>query len=72
MLGVSLGAWLYGVHRTRRDGSSYTWHRDRVTAKQRCKYTISVDTEKRSVKSYSHSFRIICDKSAVSVLERGE
>ena len=20
------GAWLYGVHRTRRDGSSFTWH----------------------------------------------
>ena len=33
------GAWLYGVHRTRRDGSSFMWH-------QRYKYTTSVDTVK--------------------------
>ena len=30
------GAWLYGVHRTRRDGSSFMWHQPC----QRCKYTI--------------------------------
>ena len=33
------GAWLYGVHRTRRDGSSFLWHQPC----QRCKYTTSVD-----------------------------
>ena len=33
------GAWLCGVHRTRRDGSSCMWHQPC----QRCKYTTSVD-----------------------------
>ena len=43
------GAWLYGVHRTRRDGSSFMWHQPC----QRCKCTISVDSQKRAIKSYS-------------------
>ena len=43
------GAWSYGVHRTRRDGSSFMWHQPC----QRCKYTTSVDIQKRAVKSYS-------------------
>ena len=43
-------AWLYGVHRTRRDGSSFMWHQPC----QRCKYTTSVDIQlKRAIKSYS-------------------
>ena len=29
---VTYGVWLYGVHGTRRDGSSFTWHH--VTTKQ--------------------------------------
>ena len=33
------GAWLYGVHRTRRDGCSFLWHQPC----QCCKYTTSVD-----------------------------
>ena len=37
------GARLYGVHRTRRDGSSFMWHQPC----QRCKYTTSVDIQKR-------------------------
>jgi len=37
------GAWVYGVHRTRRDGSSFMWHQPC----QRCKYTTSVDIQKR-------------------------
>ena len=38
------GAWLYSVHRTRREGSRFTRHgTSRVTIKQRCKHTISVD-----------------------------
>ena len=41
------GAWLYGVHRTRRDGSSFMWHQPC----QHCKYTTSVDIQKRAVKS---------------------
>ena len=32
------GAWLYGVHRTCQDGSSFLWHQPC----QRCKYTTSV------------------------------
>ena len=43
------GDWLYGVHRTRRDGSSFMWHQPC----QRCKYTTSVDIQKRAIKSYS-------------------
>ena len=35
------GAWLYGVHRTRRDASSLMWHQPC----QRCKYTTSVDIQ---------------------------
>ena len=42
------GAWLYGVHRTRRDGSSFMWHQPR----QCCKYTTSVDIQKYAIKSY--------------------
>ena len=34
----SHGAWLYGVHRTRRDGSSFMWL-------QPCKYITSVDSK---------------------------
>ena len=43
------GAWLYSVHRTRWDGSSFMWHQPC----QHCKYTTSVDIQKRAVKSYS-------------------
>ena len=41
--------WCMVVHRTRRDGSSFMWHQPR----QRCKYTTSVDIQKRAIKSYS-------------------
>ena len=43
------GAWLYGVHRTCRDGSSFMWHQPC----QRCKHTTSVGIQKRAIKSYS-------------------
>ena len=43
------GAWLYGVHRMHRDGSSFTWHQPC----QRCKYNTSVDSQKHTIKSYS-------------------
>ena len=43
------GAWLYGVHRTRREGSSFMWQHPC----QRCKYTILGDIQKRAIKSYS-------------------
>ena len=33
------GAWLYGVHRTRRDSCSFMWHHPC----QRCTYTTAVD-----------------------------
>ena len=47
------GSWLHGVHRTRWNGSSSTWHQPC----QRCKYTTSVDIQKRAIKT-SHSCRI--------------
>ena len=43
------GAWLYGVHRTCWDGSSFMWHQPC----QCCKYTTSVDIQKCAIKSYS-------------------
>ena len=55
------GAWLYGVHRTRRDwlsGSRFLWHQPC----QRCKYTTSVDIQKRAIKTI-HSCRITCERS---------
>ena len=59
------GAWLYGVHRTHRDGSSFTWHQPC----QRCKYTISVESKTRYKKLVT---RVKSYASAVSLLERGE
>ena len=60
------GAWLYGVHRTRRDGSSFLWHQPC----QRCKYTTSVDIQKKKRrkkkalwKKAVHSCRITCERS---------
>ena len=42
------GAWLYGVHRMRRDGSSFLWH-------QPCTYTTLVDIQKtRCKKLFTH------------------
>ena len=41
------GTWLYGVHRTRRDGSRFLWHQPC----QRCKYITSVDIQKHAIKS---------------------
>jgi len=42
-----------------------------VTTKQRCEQATSVDIQKRAIKS-SHSFRMTCDKNAVSLIENGE
>ena len=43
-------SWLYDVHRTRRDGISFMWHQPCL----RCKYTTSVDIQKRA--------RITCER----------
>ena len=51
------GAWLYGVHRTRRDGTSFTWHQ----LSQRCKYTTSVDIPCQRRK-YTTSVDIPCQR----------
>ena len=54
------GAWLYGVHRTRRDGSSFMRHQPC----QLCKYTTSVDIKKtRYKKLVTRSCRITCERS---------
>ena len=60
------GTWLYGLHRTRRDGSSFMWYQPC----QLCKYTTSVHIQKARYKKLvthgeSHA-------SAVSLLESGE
>ena len=43
-----------------------------VTTKQCCKYTTLTDIQKHIIKGYSHSFRITCNISAVSLLESRE
>ena len=43
------GTWLYGVHRTHQDGSSFMWRQPC----QRCKYTTLVDIQKRAIRNYS-------------------
>ena len=60
------GAWLYGVHRTRRDGSRiFMWHQPC----QCCKYTTSVDIQKRTIKKlFTH---VEPPASTVSLLESG-
>ena len=55
------GAWLYDVHRTRRDGSSFMWH-------QPCHAT-EVDLKKRYKKLSTHVESHI---SAMSLLESGK
>ena len=57
------GAWLYGVHRMRQDGSSFMWHQPC----QRCKYTTSVDIQKNALFTHVESHA-----SAVSLLNSGE
>ena len=65
---------LYGVglsvQNLRRDGSSSMWHQPC----QRCKYTTSVDIQKRAVKSYSVTHVTVAEShaSAVSLLESGD
>ena len=45
------GAWLYGVHRTRRDDSSFMWHQPC----QRCKYTTSVDIKHTHTRAHARA-----------------
>ena len=59
------GAWLYGVHWTRRDGSRFIWHQQC----QRCKYTTSMDIKKRAIKSHS---LMLNDMQVQWVLESSE
>ena len=59
-------AWLYGVHRTHRDGSSLTW----LQPCQRCKYTTRVDIHKSAIKSYKKLvIRVELHSRAVSPLK---
>ena len=66
--------WLYGVHRTRRDGSSFMWHQPC----QRCKYTTSrADIKKqnktKNAKKEEELFiHVESIASAVSLLDSGE
>ena len=61
-----ISAWLYGVHRTRRDGSSFTWHQPC----QRCKHNTLIDIQKRAIKKlFTHAESHV---SAASLLKSGE
>ena len=52
--------WLYGVHRSCRDGSSFMWHQ----LCQHCKYIALVNIQKCTIKKkVSHSCRITCEHS---------
>ena len=62
------GAWLYSVHRTRQDGSRFMWHQPC----QRCKYTTSVDIQKRAIKLEKLFTHVESHASAVSLLNSGE
>ena len=61
------GAWLYGVHRTRRGGSSFTWHQPW----QRCKFITSLDIQKRAIKK-KLVIHVKSHASAGSVLGSGQ
>ena len=59
-------AWSYGVYRTLRDGSNFTWHQPC----QHCKYPTLVDIQKRATrKLVTH---VKSHMSAASLLESGE
>ena len=64
--GLAWGTWLYGVHRTRRDGSSFLWHQPC----QRCKYTTSVDIQKRAIKKVFTHMRVqwVCSRAENSAI----
>ena len=78
------GAWLFGVHRTHRDGSSFMRHQPC----QLCKYTTSVDIQKCAIKKKEKKKKekrrrkkarkkklvthVESHASAVSLLESGE
>ena len=80
------GAWLYDVHGTRRDGSSFTWHQPRNNQTV-FKNTTSVNIQNALYKKIvTHASRLIkgeglnisletnftCVNSAVSMLESGQ
>ena len=64
------GAWLCGVQRTRRDGSSFKWHQSCNNYATLYVYNFG-EYSKRAIKA-SHSCRILCDESTVNLFESGE
>ena len=66
----SMVVWCRPIQNLRRDGStSFMWYQPC----QRCKYTTSVDIQKRAVKSYSVThITVESHASAVSLLESGD
>ena len=62
------GAWLYGVHRTCAETAAFS----RDTSHASAEVYHFGEYSNRAIKSHSHSFRITCDKSAMSLLESGE
>ena len=64
--GFAWSAWLYGVHRTCRNGSSFMWHQPC----QRWKYTTTVDIKKKKKKKKCNKKLIIYIESHASARER--
>ena len=62
------GAWLYGVHRTRRDWLSLAADSCGTSHASAVEYPTSVDIQERAIKTI-HSCRITCERSE-SALER--
>ena len=66
---VTYGAWLFCVHRTRRDGTNFMWQE----ACQHCKYTTSVDIKKKKKTRYKKLLtHVESHARAVSLLESEE
>ena len=67
------GAWLYGVHRMRRDGSSFMWQQPC----QRCKYTTLVNIKRQNKRKQTTRYKKLVTHAeshagAVSLFESGE
>ena len=58
--------YMHGVHRMCSETATVSHGTSAVSTKQRCKYTTSMDLQKRAVKGYN---QFVSDKSAVSLHE---
>ena len=66
------GAWLYSVHRTYPDGSSFLWHQPHKNQTVQQLHHLGGYFKACCEKLHLLLFRVTCSKNAVSLLERGE